>query len=614
MPKNNKIKNATADVPDNRDWLYQPALVPLKEYIDPVVHTRRRILDQGNEGACTGFAVAAAINTQLQQSGRDIQVSPRMLYEMAKLNDEWPGESYDGSSLRGAINGWRNMGVCEDSAWPYSATGNLTIKRAKAARKNTLGAYYRVKPNITDFHAALNEVGAIVVSAKTHQGWDKPKKGKILYPSTNTDGGGHAFVIIGYNPEGFWIQNSWSKSWGDNGVALWSYEDWIDNIMDAWVFRLALPTPQIFGKTALSSKLLVPKSKEPKIQKRIPRAQIAGHFAHIDDGCYKESGTYWSKADDIEQTAKHVSKPKQANERHYKHIVFYAHGGLNSPKDSANRIAAMKDTFKSNGIYPFHFMYDTGLVEEIKDLIFRKNNKAQDRAGGFSDWTDRFLEGLLRKPGTALWDEMKDDAHDAFLSKGAGTDVIKRFQRQLDKHDSDIKIHLIGHSTGAVLIAHLLQAFSKKPLNISSCSLLAPACSIDLYTEAYLPVLKKETNVNLNDLAIYNLSDQQELDDNVVKIYRKSLLYLVSKSFERKDKNKPKEDKPILGMQRHEDKITRVKQQPKMIYSEGNGGKICASESHGGFDNDPATMNHILSRILGKAPLEPFTYEGLNVD
>ena len=177
MAKYNRITNTQADVPDNRDLIYQPSLIKLEKFIDPLVHTRRRILDQKSEGACTGFAVAAAINLLNQRAGRDIVVSARMLYEMAKRNDEWPGEEYDGSSLRGAIHGWKNMGVCKEDLWQYrvgSNKGSLTIEMAKDARNNTIGAYYRLKPVISDFHAALNETGVVAVSAKVHKGWDDP--------------------------------------------------------------------------------------------------------------------------------------------------------------------------------------------------------------------------------------------------------------------------------------------------------------------------------------------------------------------------------------------------------------------------------------------------------
>ena len=38
------------------------------------------------------------------------------------------------------------------------------------------------------------------------------------------------------------------------------------------------------------------------------------------------------------------------------------------------------------------------------------------------------------------------------------------------------------------------------------------------------------------------------------------------------------------------------------------------SGSHGGFDNDIATMNSVLYRILGGAPTRPFSRHDLNYD
>jgi pimeloyl-ACP methyl ester carboxylesterase len=596
-----RIKNAQADVPDTRDWIYQPTLMKLKDFIDPDVHTRRSILDQKSEGACTGFALAGAINILHQRSGRKVLVSPRMLYEMAKRNDEWPGEAYDGSSLRGAIHGWKNMGVCEDQCWPYrvgNKKGSLTIDAAKNARNYTLGAYYRLKPVISHFHAALTEVGVIVVSAKIHKGWDSADGG-IIEQFENT-AGGHAFIIVGYNEKGFWIQNSWGKGWGDNGVALWTYEDWIKNVMDAWVFQLSIPTPQIFGMRAFSSRLAT--TEAGKVEKSpIPRAKIAGHFVHIDDGAYMESGRYWSSPEDIEQTAElAVTNSK------YDHILVYAHGGLNSPEASAKRIAAMKNVYKKNGIYPFHVMYDTGVAEELKDLIFRKETDASERTGGFSDWTDRFIEGLLRRPGTLLWEEMKKDAQDAFAREGAGTDALGRFIKHIRSSGRKVKLHLVGHSTGAVVIAHLLTTLRRSSINFETCSLMAPACTVDLYHDAYLPVLKKKAQVRLGDMVVYNLKDELELDDNVGQIYRKSLLYLVSNSFERSDQ------KPLLGMEKFVKQVTTVRSMPQFIYSNGVEGKRTRSTTHGGFDNDVYTMNHILRRVMGSAPIQPFTEENLS--
>ena len=59
--------------------------------------------------------------------------------------------------------------------------------------------------------------------------------------------GGHAFVIVGYTPEGFIIRNSWGDKWGRwdgrPGHAIWTYADWANNVIDAWVVRLSASTP-----------------------------------------------------------------------------------------------------------------------------------------------------------------------------------------------------------------------------------------------------------------------------------------------------------------------------------------------------------------------------------
>ena len=137
-------------------------------------------------------------------------------------------------------------------------------------------------------------------------------------------------------------------------------------------------------------------------------------------------------------------------------------------------------------------------------------------------------------------------------------------------------------------------------MHFSTCALLAPACSVDLYHQAYLPVLEKKTQNKVDDLRVYNLKDELELDDHVAKVYRKSLLYLVSNAFEREKQN------PLLGMEKFKNEVVSVGKLPRFIYSNGVEGQRTRSTSHGGFDNDVYKMNHILRMILGKSPDEPF--------
>ena len=561
------------------------------------------MLDQGTEGACTGFGLAAVINLLKHCAGEHgFEASPRMLYEMAKKHDEWSGEDYEGSSCRGAIRGWYNMGVCTDGEWPYRARNNkLTIDRAWAARHNALGAYYRLRPVIVDYHAALNEVGAIYVSAEVHDGWANPKARRgsqsmprIAYSAATT--GGHAFAIVGYSDDGFIVQNSWGDKWGQDGFAVWTYEDWIENVMDGWVFRLALPTPKIFGLTPRQSRIAqeVDEAKRPPVR----RVEIAGHFVHFDDGAYKTKGDYWSTDADVAQTADRIAKLPAEK---YEHLMIYAHGGLNAPRASAKRVRALKEGFRRNGIYPYHIMYDTGLVEELRDVIGRAGERSRERAGGITDWTDRLIERAVRKPVTPIWEEMKRDADLPFRRGGDGSRAITHFAKALASTKK--KIHLVGHSTGAVLLGHLLGALDrlKQPNVVASCTLMAPACTIDFFQTAYAPRLgaAQGTAVRLPKLTIYNLTDELELDDQVAFLYRKSLLYLVSHALERT------RAKPLLGMQKHCKGLKG--KNLTIVYSDGRTGRS-RSRTHGGFDNDTHTMNDLLAGMLGvKKPPEPFT-------
>ncbi|WP_439134207.1 C1 family peptidase [Pseudomaricurvus sp.] len=584
------------DPPDLRDCYYTPSLRPLRPFLDPPATLS--ILHQGDEGACTGFGLAATINILYRSQGEEFRVSSRMLYEMAKRYDEWVGADYEGSSCRGAIKGWKNTGVCLEHLAPYDAGDDsftVTPEVTEDARKRTVGAYYRLHPTVSDFHAALLECGVVYVSANIHNGWFKPvdtDDGKTI-PLRNDSQGGHAFALVGYNRKGFWVQNSWGDDWGQGGLALWLYEDWAVNVMDAWVVQLALPTPQIFDLGLIAG--THSSANQPAESASPPRVAIEEHFVHLDDGSYHNGGRYWSNPEHmtIVQEAIRREKPK--------HLLLYAHGGLNSIKASAQRIAEMKPVFLANGIYPFHFMYDTGLLEELKDIILRKEDDAKVRSGGFRDWFDRRIENLTEKVGRALWREMKQGAKSPFSrAQSDGSDVLERLSEVVHESDGNIKVHVAGHSTGAILHAHLLTRLEKQSpnLEVATCSLLAPAATISLFEDLYRPLLKRKF---IQEMAIYNLNERLELDDTVAKVYGKSLLYLVSRAFE--------DDTPeaILGMEKYRQQLDLAGLPVTTVISDGQNNKRSRSISHGGFDNDPYTLNDMLKRLLGHKPKRFFT-------
>lgn len=604
-----RVLNVLNDATDLRDRVYVPALLDLALSMRPHDAATSPIRDQGREGACTGFALSSAITLMNRLRYQRLRppivapsISPRMLYEMAKINDDWPGEDYEGSSIRGALRGFYNNGACSDDVAPYKdgeQNWYLKVEHAKDARNVGLGAYYRLRPDIIDYHAALNEVGVIYVSAMIHRGWQKPPTGDIR-PSHLTEGG-HAFIIVGYDDKGFLIQNSWGEEWGgfngQPGIARWRYEDWSATVMDAWVLRLSVPTPDAFDLTVTEPTPETEVLFEAQ-NVRAPRNEdIIGHVIHLNDGKLVGNGKYPTPITTIRETANFLADDAATANRDYKHLLIYAHGGLNNRAASANRVRKMKEVFKRNGIYPIHFMWETGFYESLKDVIFNSKEKAEARVGGVSDFFDRMLEGLARGPGKAIWRDMKWDARQSFKSQGGGRQALKVLLDGNAKRNNPLKIHLVGHSAGSILLGHMLEAMnSMNSLStpVTSCSLMAPACTVDLFKDVYHPRIGKAGAADgVKNLWQYNLIDQRELDDSVGP-YRKSLLYFVSNAFEDAKKT------PLLGMESFK-KDVPAKTGHKIHYA-GRSGSITDSKTHGGFDNDRKTMNDILKNILGKKP------------
>ena len=115
--------DARPDRLDLRDREFTPSVVCLPEQwpsdqdirkLVPLYCKSGLVLDQGPDGACTGFGLACVINylhwraslktgTKSAAKPKVRPVSPRMLYHLARFYDEWAGEDYDGSSCRGAL-------------------------------------------------------------------------------------------------------------------------------------------------------------------------------------------------------------------------------------------------------------------------------------------------------------------------------------------------------------------------------------------------------------------------------------------------------------------------------------------------------------------------------
>jgi hypothetical protein len=650
--------DAFPDKIDIRDWFYQPTLSALPNQLincDQVP----AILNQGQEGACTGFALAANINYHLAVNGRcnvadilKIGSSPRMLYEMARRYDEWPGEKYEGSSARGTMKGWSAHGVVTRNTWKDNLFGvnHFDDVKAKEALDIPAGAYYRVMHrNVRDMHAALNESGILYATLMVHNGWDDPgefhkvyeysfngEDKRIRLPIIQRKGravDGHAIAIVGYTREGFIIQNSWGTSWGYKGFAVLPYEDWMLHASDCWVTQLGVPVDiDLWSKGFADTD-----AGKQRASQVIPLEQIRPFVINVgNNGFLSDSGVYWTTKDDVTRLYETIATTAAAWKK--KRIMLYLHGGLNSEKEVARRIISYKQVCLDNEIYPVHIMWETDFWSSIKNEVFDLFTE-DDKAG--SNWLSKLREGALEildrtfeltasKPGTLLWNEMKENAR-LSSQKDRAMDIVaaeasKAINRLNEKDRSNWELHIVGHSAGSIFTAHTIDTLLNIGVPVKSVQFMAPAISNDLFKEKLLPHIQSK---KCPLPCLYVLSDVGERDDNV-SAYGKSLLYLVSNSFEQK------RNTPILGMERfingRNSKLDKAFIDPvisKLVNSTSDNGwpnlviagaapaadkvgpDICRSESHGGFDNDAFTMNSVLFRILGKKPTRPFNARDL---
>ncbi len=617
---------ARPDTIDFRDLMYVPTLVevPTSIALEMYQLVGVPILDQGREGACTGFGLAAVANYLLcmRNPAENIPpVSPRMLYEMARRYDEWPGENYSGSSARGAMKGWHKHGVCAETTWKYvfkKPDTVLTPERAADASVRPLGAYFRVNhKDLVSMHCAIAEVGILYASAYVHEGWGPSRigeDGSIPYDSTYKRSGGHAFAIVAYDQHGFWIQNSWSASWGLGGFAHISYDDWLTNATDVWVARLGVPVRRAM-QTQTASASAAPTTATNYVELR-PHVISLGN-----NGLLKSDGQYGTCEDDV-KTIILKDFPWLTKNWKKKRIFLYAHGGLVPETVFLQRIADYRATMFDEEVYPLGFIWNSDFwstaTNIVKDAFGQvRPEGALDNALDFLlDRLDESLERLVRKVQTrAFWDEMKENAMMATTNPNGGARQVLQQLAKLAAKDPDIEIHVGGHSAGSIFMAPLVQLLTAKGkitsgplkgatglgLTIASCTLWAPGITEEDFNATYLPVLQAG---KIQRFALYTLTDEAERADNVGRIYNKSLLYLVANALE------DVVGKDLIGLARDVDEYVALQDlfmsNPNYVWiqapTEDGTPAVVASEakSHGAFDDDPITVKSTLLRILGE--------------
>jgi len=609
--------DARPDRIDFRDLPYRPRLVSLPDKYPsdtliadwfPIYRDDKMVLNQGQEGSCTGFGLAGVVNylrwelanvLAKENQTRRIppeRISARMLYQNARLYDEWKGEDYDGSSCRGGMKGFHKHGVCTEKLWPNFEKRNQPGIARKGWDENApetpLGAYYRIDgKSIVDMQSAIYETHAIYVSADVHDGWDRIADNcksiaaaMIGPPNKPDDVGGHAFAMVGYTADGFIVQNSWGPTWGYHGFAILPYEDWTRYGTDAWALALGAPMrvsfPAMKGKPGAKSQT-VSEFRSPLMRTEVSlderlrarsmqRNRLASDTSKVPpwiDGEEARRLIFIGHNGSAERELVAAGSGDEAvgmvvrdcvataAERGYSHLVVYDHGGLNSRADGLDRARVLGPWFEANGIMPVFVVWQTGFLESATDILKGALERLGVPVSADKGWLrskideikDRAFEVFARDAGVkAIWENMKYRAEGASGRGGGLTTAAKELQAAIGglKKSERPEIHLMGHSAGAIMQGHFLSAMKTQDLKASSVHLWAPACTVEFATAKYGQAFANKV-ADPTTTFIDVLSDTNELRDPCVPVlYSKSLLYLVSRALE------PDHKTPVLGLQK----------------------------------------------------------------
>jgi hypothetical protein len=190
------------------------------------------ILDQGDTGACFGFAAAQGIHIDVQAMGKPSSIpSPTIPYfyarrEAVSTDAEVTDSGSDPDSMIAALN---DFGACPMASLPFDASavnappGDVALLAAQKVRCSLSPILATGSELWTAIrHVIQVERCPVLIALEVVPAFDAAgDTGGIIDDPTGTSRGGHAQCIFGFNDEGAMDANSWGLgNWTADGTAI----------------------------------------------------------------------------------------------------------------------------------------------------------------------------------------------------------------------------------------------------------------------------------------------------------------------------------------------------------------------------------------------------------
>ena len=340
---------------------------------------------------------------------------------------------------------------------------------------------------------------------------------------------------------------------------------------------------------------------------------LADHIVNLTQGRFSTGGTVETDETDVDRILdeKLAAEVERARARGDKaHLLLYGHGGLTNERSALLGAFDQLKFWRANNVYPLFFIWETGFAETLKQMILGARGMEAAPRGPVREWMDDRVEDVVRTLGAdKIWSGMKRSAELASRPGGGAAYVAAKLPALLAKHGDALEIHMAGHSAGSIFMTYMVSALGDG-VKVSSAHFLAPAISTSGFKRGFMPALGNR----VDDLTLFTMTKVRELADTVTPLYGKSLLYMIYHVLE------AKRDTDILGLEmslRSDPELRSLfgldgtgRRRAEIIWSPSSdaaSGSASNSTTHGGFDNDAATLESVCRRVTGKVNGEPIS-------
>ncbi len=307
-------------------------------------------------------------------------------------------------------------------------------------------------------------------------------------------------------------------------------------------------------------------------------------------------------------------------------IVIYSHGGLISEKKGLKTALRLLPLWLNNHIYPISIVWQSGAAESLSYMKEDRKSAGTQAGSGFVSFSltkqkiilsTKLVEAAAKKSIRPIWEEMKrnalaisgmvDNSGNRTDGNTGGILLVKHLREYNKNFPGSLRIHLVGHSAGSIVLAGLLEKLSEQGLGVETMTLMAPAIRMDDFNTLVLPKLSQG---KVKHLTIFDLNDELERKDlAAVKgvAYKGSLLYLVSRSLE--GKADEGSEVPLLGMSKFLLKNLQDRSQEITLCGSDCRAEVIITDAdqvesrshakhHGDFDDDQTTLQTIVKGII----------------